>query len=35
MVMVKGRKGLLGRGGVLAVAGVVVPLLGLALLRWR
>jgi hypothetical protein len=33
--MVKGRKRLVGRGGVLAVAGVFVPLLGLALLRWR
>jgi hypothetical protein len=35
MVMVKGRRRLVGRGGVLAMAGVFAPLLGLALPRWR
>jgi len=33
-VMIKGRHGLRGRGGVLVALGVAVPLVGLLLLRW-
>lgn len=33
-IMVRGRKGLAGRGGVLAALGVLLPLLALALMRW-
>ena len=34
-VMVKGSRGLRGRGGVLVVAGAVVPVVAWVLLRWR
>lgn len=33
-VMIKGRQGLRGRGGVLVALGVVVPIVALLLLRW-
>lgn len=33
-LMVKGKHGLRGRGGVLVAVGVVVPLVGLLLMRW-
>lgn len=33
-IMVRGRRGLVGRGGLFAALGVAIPLVGLLLLRW-